>query len=92
MDLEFEWNDSKAEANLEKHGIDFEDAIGVFEGPVLEVRSDQKGEIRWKAIGLLEGLEITVVYTLREGRRRIISARRAQQNERRAYNQARPGR
>lgn len=92
MDLEFEWNDSKAEANLEKHGIDFEDAIGVFEGPVLEVRSDQKGEIRWKAIGLVEGLEITVVYTLREGRRRIISARRAQQNERRAYHQAHPGR
>lgn len=91
MELEFEWDDAKAEANLEKHGIDFEDAIGIFEGPILEVRSDQKGEERWKAIGMLEGLEITVVYTLREGRRRIISARRAQKNERRAYHQAHPG-
>ncbi len=30
--MEFEWNEEKAEANLAKHGIDFEDAIAIFEG------------------------------------------------------------
>lgn len=88
----FEWNDGKAEANLEKHGIDFEDAIRVFESPTLEVRSDREGEERWKAVGLLEGIEIVVVYTPRGTYRRIISARRARKNERGAYHQAHPGR
>jgi uncharacterized protein len=88
--MEFEWDDAKAEANLEKHGIDFEDAIGIFEGPVLEVRSDRGAEARYKAIGVVEGREIAVIYTLREGRYRIISARRARPDERRAYRQAHP--
>lgn len=87
---EYGWDDEKAEANLEKHGIDFEDAIGVFEGPVLEIRSDQNEEERYKVIGMLEELEITVVYTRRGSRRRIISARRARTNERVAYHQAYP--
>jgi uncharacterized protein len=91
VETECEWDDIKAEANLQKHGIDFEDAIGIFEGPVLEIRSDRDGEERYKAIGVLEGLEITVVYTPRGSRRRIISARRARINERAAYHQAYPG-
>jgi uncharacterized protein len=87
---EFEWDEAKATSNLEKHGIDFEDAIGIFEGPVLEVRSDRQGEERWKAIGTAEGVELAVIYTVREGRRRIISARRAATNEREAYHQTKP--
>lgn len=89
--MEFEWHDEKAAANLQKHAIDFEDAIGIFEGPILETRSDQKGEERYKAIGMLERLEITVVYTPRGSRLRIISARRARRNERAAYHQAYSG-
>lgn len=88
---EFEWDDAKAASNLEKHWIDFEDAIGVFERPVLEVRSERGGEERWKAIGVVEGVGLAVVYTMREGRRRIISARRAKRSERRAYHRAYPG-
>lgn len=90
LELEFEWGDAKAEMNRAKHRIDFEDAIGIFEGPVLEVRSDREGEERYKAIGIMEGREIAVIYTLREGRYRIISARRARKNEREAYYQAYP--
>lgn len=88
---EFEWDERKAKANLEKHGIDFEDAIAVFEGPVLEVTSDRGGEARWKAIGAVEGIELAVIYTWREGRRRIISVRRAKKHERRAYHEAQSG-
>ena len=86
--MEWEWNPDKAEANLEKHRISFEDAIGIFEGPVLEIRSDRDGEERRKAIGVVEEREIAVIYTLREGRDRIISARRARTGERAAYRQA----
>lgn len=89
--MEFEWHDRKAEANLKKHGIDFEDAILIFEGATLEVRSDHEGEERYKAIGLLEGIEIAVIYTPRGSSRRIISARRARKNERATYHQAYPG-
>ena len=89
--MEFEWSSDKAEANLAKHRIDFEDAIAIFERATLEVRSDREGEERWKAIGLLEGIEIAVIYTLRGSVRRIISARRARKNERAAYHQAYPG-
>jgi uncharacterized DUF497 family protein len=89
--MEFEWHDRKAQANRKKHGIDFEDAITIFEGRTLETRSDREGEERYKAIGLLEGFEIAVIYTPRGSSRRIISARRAQKNERDAYYQAHPG-
>ena len=85
MELEFEWDAAKSARNLAKHGIDFATAILIFKGSVLERRSDREGEERWKALGALEGLELAVVYTVREGRHRIISARRAKRNERRAY-------
>lgn len=86
--MDFEWDDKKAHLNLEKHGIDFEDAISIFEGPMLEFRSDREGEQRWIAIGTIEGREITVVYTIRYGAYRVISARRARKNEREAYHKA----
>jgi uncharacterized protein len=88
--MEFQWDVAKAAANLAEHRISFEDAIAIFEGPVLETRSDREAEERYKAIGIVEGREIAVVYTLREGGYRIISARRARRNERRAYHQAYP--
>jgi uncharacterized DUF497 family protein len=88
---EFEWDPDKSEANLGKHGIDFAGAARVFDGPVLEERSDRGDEERWKAVGLVEDREIAVIYTLREGRCRIISARRARRNERRAYRALYPG-
>ncbi|HUE95383.1 MAG TPA: BrnT family toxin [Longimicrobiaceae bacterium] len=88
--MEFEWDENKAKNNLQKHGIDFEDAIGVFEGAVLEIRSDRDGEERYEAIGVLNGREIVVVYTPRPGRYRIISARKATKHERITYHQAHP--
>lgn len=85
----FEWDESKAAANLEKHGIDFQGAVRIFEaGSILRVGSPRGGEERWKAIGIVEGVALAVVYVWRGERRRIISARRARRNERRAYREA----
>ena len=72
--MEFEWDPEKAARNKEKHGVSFEDAVGIFSGPVLTGRSDRKGEKRWIAVGRLKGRLVTVVYTRRSGTIRIISS------------------
>ncbi len=62
-----EWDKAKNAANIAKHGIDFEDAIRIFDGPVLEkadAREDY-GEIRIIAFGVAHQRELAVVYTLR---------------------------
>jgi uncharacterized protein len=81
----FEWDESKRRANLAKHHIDFRDAKRVFDGPVIESMESHSGEDRTFAIGLMEDIEIVVVYVMRRERRRIISARRAHCNERQEY-------
>ena len=70
-----------------QHGIDFEDAKEIWQGEVLEVPSeqDEHGEQRHLAYGVLEGRIIAVVFTWRDGVRRLISARRARTYERRRY-------
>ena len=85
--MAFQWDAAKRSANLAKHGIDFGDAVQIFEGPVLEKidRRRDYGEDRIAAIGVAMGLELYVVYTVRGGERRIISARRANRHERKAY-------
>ena len=83
----FEWNSNKGEANEEKHGITFGDAIELFDAPFLRLRSDRSGEIRWIALGKAQGRVIAVIYTEREGRIRIISARMARTKEREIYQQ-----
>jgi uncharacterized DUF497 family protein len=88
--MRYEWDPAKNAANVAKHAVSFEDAIRIFEGPVLEVpdRRREYGEDRIIAIGLLDDLELTVVYATRGESRRIISARRAHYRERKAYRDA----
>lgn len=87
----FEWNPQKNAANIGKHGISFEQAVGIFDGPVALARDDRSeyGEERWIGVGAV-GREaiLAVVYTLRNGRRRIISARPASRREKQAYEEA----
>lgn len=87
--MEFDWDNNKAESNLKKHGIDFEDAIYIFDGHTHEWEDDRHdyGETRFVALGLLDGRVLAVVYTDRDDVRRIISARRAKRHEQRAYYQ-----
>ena len=84
--LEFEWDENKRRVVLEERRIDFRDAVRIFDGPVLETLSRHPAETRWVAVGIVDGKEITVVYTVRDGRRRIITARRAGTHERREYH------
>ena len=86
--MRYTWNDAKYRDNLRWHGIAFEDAVRIFEGPTVEKVDDRYDydEIRVYAIGLVNGVEITVIYTDRDhNERRIISAWRAEPHERRYY-------
>lgn len=88
---EFEWDEEKREANLEKHGISFVAAIKIFlSDPYIE-RSDRNSESRYIAVGEVKGRILTVAYTLRGDRIRIISARRARKNEEKKYRQLHHG-
>ena len=86
--VEFEWDETKQESNLEKHGIDFDDAIGLFEQPYLVAKSNVPEEERFMAIGIVNNVEIAVIYTIRDENCRLISARRARRYERDAYHKA----
>ncbi len=90
--MSFEWDPAKNEANLRKHGVDFEDAIRIFEGPTLEREDTRRhyGERRIQALGRSGKDVLFVVYTWRGAMRRIISARGASRYEREAYCQAFP--
>jgi uncharacterized protein len=90
--MDYQWDPEKAVSNLDKHGIDFADAVGVFEDEwALTIRDELvEGEQRFATLGtdFLERVQV-VVYTYRGGTIRLISARRATKRERRAYEQKR---
>lgn len=87
--MEFEWDPEKNKANIEKHGLDFSDVALVFDLPILEIEDTRKdyGERRFFGIGLLQDIEISIVYTRRRSKIRIISARRARKDERQRYRE-----
>ena len=82
-----EWDEKKRQLNLAKHGIDFTRAASIFEGAIAEYPQQKRdyGEERFAAIGRVEDLILYVIYTWRDNRRRIISARRAGHDERERY-------
>jgi len=86
--MNFEWDPDKAEANKRKHEIPFPFATRVFLDENRLERYDSRtsyGEDRWITIGLVDGVEIAVAYTVRRHRIRIISARKAERHERQDY-------
>jgi len=91
MDLRFEWDEAKAAANLDKHGISFDEAQTVFGDPyAITVFDDQHSdaEDRFIDIGMaISGRILVVVYTENEQRIRLISCRKAAAKERRHYEQ-----
>jgi hypothetical protein len=93
--VRFSWDPGKSDANYRDRGFDFAFASLIFAGPTLEQEDARQdyGERRIIAIGLAAGLELTVCYTDRgapdgEVDRRIISARRSNRRERKAYQEA----
>ncbi len=90
--MDFEWDEAKASSNREEPGVDFVDALEIFFDPLrLERRDDRldDGEDCLQTVGLVKGRILFVVYTEREARIRLISARRATAKERGAYEDAR---
>lgn len=90
----FEWDADKARRNRRKHKVTFETAARVFLDPNRIETYDYRenyGEDLWKTVGLVETEWLAVVYTLRGDHEtiRIISARRADESEKRAYGQFR---
>jgi len=91
--MKFEWNDEKNLTNQEKHGVSFEEAREVFEDPLQISKLDHRFnyfEERWITIGSTKQYQILVVANMffsDEGEEiiRIISARKANTNERRFY-------
>jgi uncharacterized DUF497 family protein len=86
--MEYEWDAPKSHANLAKHGIDFADAVAVFEDDLALTRpdSESRGEPRFVTLGI-DGLSrlLVVVYIERDARLRLISARLATKQERNSY-------
>ena len=79
---EFEFDEAKSQANLEKHGIDFEAAQTLWTDPyLLEIRANSEDEPRFLLIGKIGEKHWSAVVTYRQGRIRLISVRRSRQKE-----------
>ena len=87
--MDFEWDNTKDEANRRKHGIDFRTAARVFLDPFIVEFDDRDAanEMRFNAIGLVDGRMLLVTYTMRGDVVRIISARGAEPHEKRKYHE-----
>lgn len=92
--MRFEWDDRKNESNLKKHGVDFVLASRVFDDPycVTEIDRIEDGELRLRTVGEIDGEYLLLVIHLLdtdgeefEEAVRIISARKAERQERRRY-------
>jgi uncharacterized protein len=87
--MEFEWDEAKRLTNYAKHGLDFRDAEKIFQGITLTAEDERQdyGETRFISVGLLDEIVVVVVHTARYEKTRIISMRKANQKERRAYEE-----
>lgn len=91
VQMMFEWDDHKNNINIQKHGIDFNDVIDIFNHPMLTMEDTRESynEVRWVSIGWLRSVMAVVVYTEQVGVTiRIISARKATRREVRLYEQS----
>jgi len=87
---EFEWGESKARRNVEKHGITFEEAAEAFLDPFYQMGDASVNDERRDFIlgySLAQRL-LLAIYTERDERTRIISARPATRSERKLYEEA----
>lgn len=96
MNISFEWDEDKAQANLKKHHVSFEIATRVFLDPLVLAYQDriENGEYRWQTLGMVDDcLLLLVAHTVRQDEDgeviRIISARKAGKKEQRHYEKNR---
>ena len=86
---EFEWDEEKAQSNLKKHGVSFEEAATIFNDPKIATISDpdhSEDEERYVSIGRSVIMRLlSVIHTFRKERIRLISARKATKAEKKNY-------
>lgn len=83
--MKFEWDNSKNESNIEKHGVSF-DVVNQFDfNSALEISYDRNGEQRTTAYGLVGNRVYCLVYTYRSTAIRVISLRKANKREVKYY-------
>lgn len=90
--MNYQWDHFKAAINVDKHGIDFPDAVGVFEDEWALTIKEQlvDSEQRLVTLGVdFLGRILVVVFTFRDDDIRLISARRATRSERGTYERNR---
>jgi len=79
---EFEFDEAKSQANLDKHGINFVAAQELWKDPyLLEIRAKSEDEPRFALIGKIGGKHWSAVVTYKKGRIRLISVRRSRKKE-----------
>ena len=84
----YEWDENKRQVNIAKHGIDFERMHDFDWDESVSEPSPRDGEMRYLGIGYIDDSLHSVIYTRRGVRTRIISLRRASNEERDRYAQA----
>jgi uncharacterized DUF497 family protein len=88
--MKFEWDETKNDLNIAKHGISFEQAKKIFHGFTIDTVDHrfEYGEERVISLGMINGIAVLVViHTDREDRCRIILARQANRKERDRYDE-----
>ncbi|WNZ22276.1 BrnT family toxin [Leptolyngbya sp. NK1-12] len=89
--MQFDWDENKAERNLSKHGVSFEEAKTVFDDPLYVDFYDpdhSENEERYLLVGQSSrGRLLIVSYTERGDSIRLISARQVTQTERETYEE-----
>jgi uncharacterized protein len=86
--MTFVWDPAMCRANLNKHGVDFADAVAVLEDPLAPSRpdADVRGEARFVVLGVdALGRHLVVAFTERGPDTRLISARLASKKERKSH-------
>jgi uncharacterized DUF497 family protein len=83
----FTWDEAKRKVNPDKHGIDFRDAERIFDGPLVTVEDTRENysEPRSIALGMLEGIVVSIVCTERHDQVRTVSIRKAPKHEARFF-------
>ncbi len=89
--MEFEWDPLKAQRNIRKHGVEFVDAVIVFDDDrAITLMDEHPNEERYLTFGMdASGRVLAVSYAVRRSTLRIISARRATRREQAQYEDRR---
>jgi len=87
--MKYQWDKNKSTSNFQKHGIEFADAVSVFQDDLALTIPDRRfDEERFISIGMdAFGRILAVVFTWRGDEIRLISARRAERSERKQYEE-----